>query len=168
MTRWQLSTSFSFSGLMVSLFLVLLASSSSLSQVATGTPPFASFGGGPFDTINLGNLNVHFDIPVFSKAGRGVPLRYALSYDSSVWYPSGTVGSQTWTPANSSLWGWRGIGEALAGYITYASSQRRCADHTLANFYTSWVYHDMFGTTQIFRTNLILALMEPTHGVNHN
>ncbi|MGA7630598.1 MAG: hypothetical protein WCB11_07510, partial [Terriglobales bacterium] len=43
-------------------------------QVATGTPPFGSFGGGPFDTVNLGNLNVHFAIPVLNKAGRGLPF----------------------------------------------------------------------------------------------
>jgi hypothetical protein len=35
-------------------------------QVAIGTPPFGSFGGGPFDTVNLGNLDVHFVIPAQS------------------------------------------------------------------------------------------------------
>src|SRR5437016_4144659 len=69
-----------------------------VTQVDTGTPPYQSFGGGP-DVINLGNLNVHYSIPVFSRAGRGTPFSYALAYDSSVWVP-GSV----WTPA-SSTWG---------------------------------------------------------------
>jgi len=56
-------------------------------QVSPGTPPFGSFGGGPFDIVNLGNLNVHFSIPVLHKAGRGVPFTFDLSYDSSIWYP---------------------------------------------------------------------------------
>jgi hypothetical protein len=68
----------------------------SFAQVATGTPPFSSFGGGPFDTINLGNLNAHFSIPVLSKAGRGVPFSYSLGYDSSVWYPVTSNGITSW------------------------------------------------------------------------
>src|SRR5213593_3641201 len=40
----------------------------------TGTPPFRSLGGGP-DVINLGNLNVHYSMPVFSRAGRGMVSR---------------------------------------------------------------------------------------------
>jgi hypothetical protein len=36
-------------------------------QVATGVPKFSSIGGGEFDTVNLGNLNVHFTVPVLTK-----------------------------------------------------------------------------------------------------
>jgi hypothetical protein len=32
------------------------------SQTVTGIPPFSSVGGGPFDQINLGNLNIHFNV----------------------------------------------------------------------------------------------------------
>ena len=65
--------------------MVVLLTGVASAQIATGTPPFGSFGGGPFDTVNLGNLNVHFAIPVLHKAGRGVPFTYDLSYDSSIW-----------------------------------------------------------------------------------
>ena len=40
--------------------LVLASAEVVLGQVATGTPPFGSFGGGPFDTVNLATLNVYF------------------------------------------------------------------------------------------------------------
>ena len=59
----------------------------SAQQVATGTPSFGSFGGGPFDVVNLGNLNVHIAIPILHKAGRGIPFTYDLRYESSVWTP---------------------------------------------------------------------------------
>ena len=55
------------------LFIATILAGYAVAQVATGTPPFGSFGGGPFDTVNLGNLNVHFGIPVVNKAGRGMP-----------------------------------------------------------------------------------------------
>src|SRR5439155_142921 len=76
------------------LFIATILAGYAVAQVATGTPPFGSFGGGPFDTVNLGNLNVHFGIPVVNKAGRGMPFSYVLSYDSSVWFPLGVSGNQ--------------------------------------------------------------------------
>jgi len=56
------------------ILLALLISGVAVGQVATGTPPFSSLGGGPFDVVNLGNLNVHFSIPVLHKAGRGIEI----------------------------------------------------------------------------------------------
>src|SRR6266705_6043825 len=92
------------------LLIALIGSEISTSaQVTTGTPPFGSFGGGP-DVINLANLNSHITIPVLHKAGRGLNFTYDLSYESSVWYPVGASGSQTWQPVQN--WGWRGQTEA--------------------------------------------------------
>src|SRR5580700_1831455 len=100
------------------LVVVLLAGVAS-AQVATGTPPFGSFGGGSFDTVNLGNLNVHFAIPVVHKAGRGMPFGYDLSYDGSVWVPVSSNGVTQWQPVYN--WGWRGSTEAQAGYMSYST-----------------------------------------------
>ena len=61
-------------------------------QVDTGTPAYGSFGGGPFDAINLGNLNSHFAVPMVSKPGRKMGFSYAMAYDSSVWVPTGVPG----------------------------------------------------------------------------
>ncbi|HJY90419.1 MAG TPA: hypothetical protein VJ255_09075, partial [Candidatus Acidoferrum sp.] len=84
-------------------------------QVATGTPPFGSFGGGP-DIINLGSLNSHITIPIFHKAGRGLNFNYDLSYDSSVWTP---VSGGTWTP--SGTWGWTNS-MSNVGYLVYSGT----------------------------------------------
>jgi hypothetical protein len=87
----------------------------SQAQVATGTPPFGSFGGGP-DIINLANLNSHINIPVFAKAGRGgFNFTYDLTYDSSVWYPVGASGQQSWQPVGN--WGWAGVTQVFTGQI---------------------------------------------------
>ena len=47
--------------------LLLAFASASAIEAQTGTPPFGSFSGGPFDTVNNANLNVHFAIPIFSR-----------------------------------------------------------------------------------------------------
>lgn len=97
------------------LFLLLTLSITSgiaSAQLATGLPPFTSFGGGA-DQINLANLNIHLAMPIISKAGRGLPLIYNLSFDSAIWTPAGSSGNQVWTPAANwgftvGLSGWTG------------------------------------------------------------
>ena len=90
-----------------SLFLLLLCSvllcDAMWGQSATGVDPLESYGGGPFDTVNLSNLDVHFGIPVVAKAGRGTPFHYTLSYDSQVWGQVLVNGTTTWSPVAN--WG---------------------------------------------------------------
>jgi len=121
-------------------------------QVSTGTPKFASFGGGSFDTINLGNGNVHFEIPILIKAGRGRSFTYKLSYDSSIWYPATVSGNQVWTPIAN--WGWRGQTEVATGYLTYTTWTTTCFDpdfgHITSVHYTWTGYHDSFGSNHKF------------------
>jgi RHS repeat-associated protein len=98
------------------LALGLLATQISFGQgPVTGTPQFNSFGGGPFDIINLGNLNTHFAIPVVHKAGRGMPFNYDISYDSSIWAPATVNDVLTWQPVGG--WGWQSQTDAATGYI---------------------------------------------------
>jgi hypothetical protein len=85
------------------LIVVALGAEAASAQVATGTPPFGSFGGGP-DVINLANLNSHISVPVLHKAGRGTNFTYDLSYDSSVWYPVTSGSTTSWQPVYN--WGW--------------------------------------------------------------
>src|ERR1700740_2094930 len=136
-------------------FLLLIHCLPSSAQVATGTPPFGSFGGGP-DVINLGNLNAHLTVPVLNKAGRGTPFIYNLTYDSSVWYPVGTSGSQTWTPVYN--WGWSGQSQASTGYISERTTTANCytKEGTLEIISGTrvieggWVYHDPWGVPHAF------------------
>ena len=123
------------------------------SPPATGTPAFGSFGGGP-EVINLANNNVHWDVPVLAKAGRGgFNFTYDLSYDSSVWAGGVSSGTSLWYPVGN--WGWRGITEASTGYISYTSSTHmaceiwnpddRRYDKYFYYLYTFYAYGDPFG-----------------------
>jgi RHS repeat-associated protein len=122
-------------------------------QVATGTTAFGSFGGGPFDTVNLGNLNVHFAVPILNKSGRGTSFSYNLAYDSSLWTPATVSGTMTWAPAFN--WGWQGQTEVATGYIGFGtfSISLNCgpemgrADSTT---YSGFTYRDSIGVSHPF------------------
>jgi RHS repeat-associated protein len=141
---------FLFSMFALALSLEGLVAPSASAQVATGTPPFGSFSGGP-DVINLANLNAHWTIPVLHKPGRGTNFSYDLSYDSSVWYPVGSSGNQSWRAVAN--WGWRGQTEVATGYVSYSTSIGQCffKFHLVnVNLYSNFVYHDKFGVAHFF------------------
>ncbi len=68
-------------------FSLLLQHQLAFGQVTTGIPPFASVRTSTFDTVDNANLNVSFAIPIFHKAGRGLPFDASLFYNSSIWTP---------------------------------------------------------------------------------
>ena len=130
---------------------LILAVPSMMGQVVTGTPPFGSFGGGPFDTVNLGNLNVHFAVPILHKAGRGIPFNYDLTYDSSIWMPVTIGGVKQWQPAGN--WGWNSDAAALTGYVTATETTTTIPGPpcTMTTYtYSNYVYHDQFGRSHSF------------------
>lgn len=140
---------------LVAIFVAVVVSPTS-AQVATGTPPLSSIAGGPFDTVNLGNLNVHFAIPVVHKAGRGTDFTYDISYDNSVWTPTTFTGTNQWQPVFN--WGWRGQTEAAVGYVsswevdtdcwyTVGRVQYQGYEHMRVSNY---VYHDAWGVPHPF------------------
>ncbi len=134
---------------------IILGAGIASGQVATGTPNFASFGGGPFDRVNLGNLNSHFSIPVLNKLGRGKPFTYSLTYDSSIWTPASVSGSTVWQPLPN--WGWQRQNEVSLGYISNSTKTIRClVDIGPPKVYEyndvtyQYVYHDSFATAHRF------------------
>jgi hypothetical protein len=138
------------------LLFLLLATSVVSAQVATGTPPFASLNGGPFDTVNLGNLNVHFSIPIVHKAGRGMPFAYDLGYDNSVWAPAPVGGQQTWQPVFN--WGWAAQTAIKVGYLSFLKITQVCdwppPKHGTYTIWLGYVYHDPWGGRHSFAGTL--------------
>jgi RHS repeat-associated protein len=134
-------------------FLASLLPPHACAQVPIGTPPFGSFAGGP-DTVNLANLNVNWNIPIRNKAGRGTNFSYVLTYDSSVWYPVGSTGNQSWQPVTN--WGWQGLQPAGSSYVlysvTYTSGQ--CGYQGQSSYqewiYSNFSYYDNFGSWHSF------------------
>jgi hypothetical protein len=75
---------------------VFISCAASAQTVGTGAYPFASFDSPGFDSINLGNLNTTFAIPITQKAGRGLPFSYALQYEGLIWTPVASGSTTTW------------------------------------------------------------------------
>lgn len=139
--------------------LLLLCFGVSAAQApGTGNYPFASFDTPGFDSVNLGNLDVRFSIPIVSRPGRGVPFQYALQYEGLVWStgPDG-FGNKTWVPDPE--WGLHGLlnGTGLTGYLTHSTGIRRDCPRSDGNIfvqppprYLNYVYHDQFGVAHPF------------------
>jgi RHS repeat-associated protein len=125
---------------------VLCAVGPCFAQVATGTPQFGSFAGGP-DVVNLGNLNDNWTIPIRNKAGRGQNFVYNLVYDSSIWYPVTSGSTKTWQPVAN--WGWKGLSNAGSAYILYnmTIASGTCGQ-TGQNTWESWTYSGLSYTDQ--------------------
>jgi RHS repeat-associated protein len=143
---------------------ILLVAVTAVAQVSTGTTPLGSFSSGP-DVINLGNLNMHFAVPVISKPGRGTPFDYILSFDSSVWTPLASGGTSSWQPTTN--WGWRAITEAATGYISRQRLTVQCVLDPGTEYvpprppryinepqWVNYQYHDPFGITHAGFNNI--------------
>lgn len=138
-------------------------------QPSVGLAPFGSFGGGSFDVVNLGNLNVHFAVPINHKAGRGVPFIYGdLIYESTIWQPVTTGGVLSWQPITSinsgssavgSYWGWQGLQNAGGPYVAYSmrTTTGLCGQqhniHYTQYIYTKFFYSDEKGISHPFQAS---------------
>jgi len=144
---------------LLAILVLALSAGAASAQVATGTPPFGSFSGGP-DVINLANLNAHFSVPVFHKPGRGMAFSLDLGYDTSVWYPVTSGTTTSWQPVSN--WGWTGSTQAAAGYLSSSETTVQCGHWEYSGGYgwyvvdgykydySNWVFHDMFGVAHAF------------------
>src|SRR5689334_11216469 len=105
--------------LAVLVYLSLTTASVANAQSITGFQPFGTFSNPGPETIDLGDLNVHWSFPLISKSGR-IPLSIALDYDSSV-YTIVNNGFR-FTP------GFKDITHQVFGYIPYTDVARECTD----------------------------------------
>jgi RHS repeat-associated protein len=120
--------------------------------VATGTPPFGSFSGGP-DIVNNANLDVHLQIPILAKAGRGLPFSFSLSYDNSVWFPEMADGYMVWAALPRPLLNWD-VGLPLlgpAGSASYTAGSALCTSNRSAQTNSNFGYTDPSGTFHSFK-----------------
>ena len=129
----------------------------------TGIYSFGSFDSKGFDTVNLGNLNVHFAVPLVSKPGRGINFNYSLAYDGLVWSPVASAGTSYWQPATD--WGFTAVfGNGFHGYVTYKVATGKCTVQTdgapqqitVERDY-AFAYHDSFGGVHPFSYSATLC-----------
>ena len=152
------------------IFALLLCACAAMGQVATGIYPYGTFDTPGIDTINVGNLNVHFSFPVLNKAGRGTPFYYNLSYDSSVWEPVYVNGSTIWTPAlvsgSPDPVGWQVETNALTGIVSYTTTTAPIVftgGSGTQTTYSNFVYHDQLAVGHSFSGTTIYSYCSGTN-----
>lgn len=133
--------------------LALVLAGAARGQTASGFPPFNAFQNGQFDMVNLANVNVHFSIPVFHRAGPGLPFGYDLTYDSTIFSATAQGGGFF----HQSNWGWNPIGStSTMGYII-TTLVKGCSGDPNASSYNNWFYIDAAGTAHPFPTSFIVS-----------
>lgn len=123
---------------LLSLLLPLVTFSvTSFGQGLTGTPAFGTFQNDGIGTVNVSNLNIHFEVPIRSKAGVGLPFYDVLSHDNSVWYGSGG----TWTHDPNT--DWKDIPNVRPGLpASYTYADKVCTNGQATTVYSNWVFTD--------------------------
>src|SRR4051794_18450234 len=71
--------------LSVTLYFIVSAVQSSFSQTATGISVFNTINREGNEAVNLANLNVHWDIPIFSRS-TPLPPHFFLNHDNSPYF----------------------------------------------------------------------------------
>src|ERR1700720_1075710 len=85
---------------------------------ATGFPQWGTFNRDAIDTVNVGNLNVHFEFPIFAKKGIGLDFYAHLLHDNTA-LQINTVGiNSAWIPANNSGWY---VASPVSGGLSFSS-----------------------------------------------
>ena len=136
------------------LFLAAITTPIHAQAVGTGFPLFNSFAHHEVDIINEGNLNVHLEIPIFAKSGRGLPVNYVISYDTLNWYtvlsPYNNVYYWTWSGT-----GWHVASQPLAGYVTYDENliPHACGGSGQLVKRINYIYYDPSGGTHFLATS---------------
>lgn len=123
----------------------------------TGSYKFSNLDSFGFDSINPGNLNVHFAIPIVQKTGRGLPFQYTLEFDGLVWLPIQSGSSKVWSP--DPYFGFYGelLNDGYKGFLSYSERTVKCYDDPsdpgyfeFVPYQNGYVYHDEFGASHSF------------------
>ncbi len=126
--------------------------------VGTGVYPFASFDNRGFDSVNIGNLNTRFNVPIVSKAGRGLAFNYSIQSEGLIWAPvtNASTSTVTWVPDPS--WGFTGLlnGTAFNGLLTHVYTPVTCGSHGGTKS-TNFIYHDAYGAAHPFNHTITVC-----------
>src|SRR6266550_3985111 len=66
------------------LIISLTQRASAQTSPATGFPEWGTFNRDAIDTVNVGNLNIHWQFPILAKKGIGLDFSTTLLHDNSV------------------------------------------------------------------------------------
>lgn len=131
-------------------------------QTNGGFPQYGSFQSFGLGSVNLQNLNFSYTIPIETSPSRGMNLNFGISYNSSIWSPSGTA----WTPAVNAggqpTWGWNWI--SPIGALPYTYSSGTCyyiqGEHVTpytTHLYNNYAYVEPNGTVHSFPAEYVIV-----------
>ena len=145
---------------LVSVVLCVLSVRTAFAQGGSASPTrqFRAYGGGP-EVVDLMNLDVHWDIPVIHRSGRGTDFDYSLSYDSSIWSQATSSGTTSWQPV--ALWGWPGATQGATGSVGYSAHIDGCygdnGQYWYWTEYSDYYFVDSRGVTHNFPNVVIVG-----------
>jgi YD repeat-containing protein len=158
----------------VCVFLLGFSSLAVAQNLGTGLYAFGSFDSRGFDSINIGNLNTHFEIPIVNKQGRGLPFSYSLVYEGLIWSSTGSVGNNVWQADGT--WGFRGeLLGGVTGYVSYSQITVSCprpsgysgpVPNGVEDY--GYVYHDAYGKNHGFKYTFQLCPLTPPATITGN
>jgi RHS repeat-associated protein len=131
----------------------LLTSISGLSQESTdiGLPAFGSFNRDAIDTINVGNVNVHLQFPMFSKKSIGFNYTAYFVLDNNVLVPTSLGGGVfSWVYGGG---GWRLSVSGIGSLASQTVNLPVCTLNQVQHFpiqYTNVAYVDSDNTRHSF------------------
>ncbi len=134
------------------------------SQAAVGVQKFGTYDGFP-DTVDVGSLGIHLEIPLYRRAGRGNNTAIDISLTNYTPWPH----QYTFSPDGKTHWLSVGpsvtFGLGASGTLTNATNTHRClAGSGPSGTYTDavWTYMDARGNTHLFPGSS-RALNDPNH-----
>src|SRR5216684_1500012 len=122
---------FSIERLVIALLMSLLAipfSCPANGQTAVGVQQFGAYDGSP-DIVDLGTLNIHLEIPLYHKAGRGSGTGIGINLYDSASFPAATVVS----PSGMTYWLNTGPGVSFGSNAGNLSSVSPAAHDCVTN-----------------------------------
>jgi len=149
-------------------FSLSVSSLAAAQNLGTGLYAFSSFDNRGFDSVNLGNLNTHFEIPIVAKQGRGLNFDYSIVYDGLMWSTALSGGTQYWQPRDN--WGFYGqLLGGSTGFLSYSQLSVPCPrppnySGPVPNGIDliNYVYHDPFGRSHRFNYSLKVCVLTDT------
>jgi RHS repeat-associated protein len=131
--------------------LALLIATVTRSQSTVGAQKFGTYDGFP-DTVDVGTLGLHLEIPLFTKAGRGHGTALNFTLNNYTGWPTQYVispdGKQHWLNVGPSVT----FGVTGAGSLTSTNFTHACEAVAGSGTYTDyvWTYVDAHGASHLF------------------
>jgi RHS repeat-associated protein len=116
-------------------------------QAPTGIPPFGTFSKDFVDTLNLGTLNEHFELPIRKTPGRGLGFQAALDFDTTLHLDTTSPSGAVWAGDSNPTFNTSTDGRLIS---TWSNVQCPYPSTSYTQHYTNFVFWDIHNTPHSF------------------